>query len=74
MNKKIKRKLEFDLWNDVTYIVVKSEKYIDRIVEILEKRYRKELALHPADNVKIIQRFRYLCTCIITTEQLCSDL
>lgn len=74
LNKKIKRKLEFDLWNDVTYIVVKSEKYIDRIVEILEKRYRKELALHPADNVKITQRFRYLCTCVITTEQLCSDL
>lgn len=74
LNKKIKRKLEFDLWKDVTFIVVKSEKYIDRIIDILETRRQKELSHHPGDRDTIEQRFRYLCSCIITTEQLCSDL
>ena len=74
LNKRIKRKLDFDLWKDVTFVVVKSEKYVDRIIDIFEQRKKTELAKFPANKNEIKQHFRYLCSCIITTDQLCSGL
>lgn len=74
LNKKIRKQLDFDLWKDVTFFVVKSEAHVDKIVKILEDRRNKELRAHPTQILEISRRFTYLCSCIITTEQLCSDL
>ena len=74
LNKRIKRKLEFDLWKDVTFVVVKSDAFVDRIIDIFKKRKDVELRKNPMNQNEIEKRFRYLCSCILTTEQLGSDL
>ncbi len=74
INKKIRKSLDFDLWQDVTFVVVKSEAHVDKIVKIFKDRRNKELRAHPQDVLEIERRYTYLCSCIITTEQLCTDL
>lgn len=74
LNKRLKKNLEFDLWKDVTHIVVKSDAFIERVVEIIEKRKNKELREHPLNAADINKRFHQLCARIITTDNLSSDL
>lgn len=76
LNKRISRELKFDIWQDVTFVVVRSQTYVKQIIAIFDAvRQAKLLRVATAGEQQEIQeRFQYLCSCIITTEQLCSDL
>lgn len=76
VNKRLKRTLDFSIWEDVSFVVVKSEAFVKTIVGIYDKIKQSKLnvAVTQQERDKINNHYTYLCSCIITTEQLCSAL
>lgn len=73
VNKSLKSYLKFDIWHDVTYIVVKSNNTAQKILDLLASMY-KNTCSQPNPSVDIKDRYAYLRSCIVTTEQLKNNL
>lgn len=76
-NKEIRETLSFNLWEDVTYIVVKSDNSLEKILKLIESKYKeknRDLTLTDEDKKNLYKRYRYIQSCIVTTEQLKNNL
>lgn len=73
-NKEINERLNFDIWEDVTYIVVRDSA-VSKILEILKRKYEAKMTLiEDAAKAHLTKRYNYLCSSIVTTEQLLNNL
>lgn len=76
-NREIEETLSFDLWEDVTYIVVKSNNSLAKTLALLRFKYiqkKRRLELLGEDTDHLLQRYNYIKSCIVTTEQLKNNL
>ena len=73
-NKNIKELLGFDLWKDVTYIVVKSNNACGKVLKLLEMKYKEQLRENKMSVEELEDKYAYLRSCVITTEQLINNL
>lgn len=73
-NKAISELLDFDLWEDVTYIIVKSNNACSKILALLDEKYQEKRRDKSITLKYLDERYAYLRSCVITTEQLVNNL